>query len=101
MKAVLDTTEAGSTFTAYSSGATVGVVATSNDAGGNKYMICTPNTHTADTTNGGLSVASAERLKCAIGFVINGSSAATHDDAGRVADQYLGNIGESVRAVWR
>ena len=101
MKMVLDTTEAGSTFTAQSSGATVGVVATSNDAGGNKYMICSPTSHTADTTNGGLSVAAADRLKCAVGFVINGTSAATYDQAGRVADGYLGNIGESVRAVWR
>jgi hypothetical protein len=101
MKVVRDTTEAGSTFNAFSSGSTVGVRATGNDAGGNRYVLVCANTHSADTTNGGLSVASADRLKFAVGFEIAGSSAVTHDDAGRVADQYLGNLGERVRAVWR
>lgn len=101
MKIVRDTAEAGTVFNGFSSGAAVGLRATADDAGGNRYILVCPNTHTNDTTNGGMTRASTNLLKVAVGFEINGSTAVTHNDAPRVADQYLGNIGESVRAVWR
>ena len=101
LKVVRDTTEASSTVTPTGASSAVGVRATSDDGDGNRFFIFTPQAHTADTTEGGVSVASANQIRFAIGHEIGGSGAASDDTAGACALQYFGYFGERVRAVWR
>lgn len=101
MKVVLDTAEAGSTLTPTGASSAVGVRATSNDGDGNRYLVFTPQAHTADTTNGGVSVAATNVLKFAIGHEVDGTSATTGNTGEEVALQAFGYLSERVRAVWR
>ena len=101
MKVVRDSTEAATAVTPTGATSTVGVRATANDGGGNRYTLFSAQAITNDTTIGGLSTASANRLNVAIGFEIDGSSAVTGNDADNLALQYFGMVGERVRAVWR
>jgi hypothetical protein len=101
LKVVGVSTEAGTAITPTGATGTVGLRATSNDAGGNRYTLFSANGGTNDTTNGGLSLASTQRLNTAIGFEINGSSASAGNTADDLALQYFGMLGERVRAVWR
>lgn len=101
LKVMRDTTEASTAVTPTGASSAVGVRATSNDGDGNRFFIFTPQSHTADTTEGGVSVASTQQIRFAIGHEIDGSSAATDDAADECALQYFGYFGERVRAVWR
>ena len=101
MKVVGVSTEAGTSVTPTGATGTAGIRATSDDADGNRYTLFTAQAPTNDTTNGGVSIASATRLNTAIGFERDGSTAAAGNTADDVALQYFGMIGERVRAVWR
>ena len=73
------------------------VAATSSNNEGNKYMIGSPTTYTADTTNLGISVSGTTAVKGFIGAgVVSASGANTADN---VRDQYLDSIFETVRIV--
>jgi hypothetical protein len=94
IKIVRASTEAGTSSTGY-------VAATANDGAGNRYIVGSAKTFTADTTNGGLSVSSATTLDAFIGAVVGGGSAAAGDQAANLYAQYLGSPSEIVRAVRR
>jgi len=94
LKVVRATTEAGTAGTGY-------VRATANDAAGNRYIIGSALTHTADTTNGGLSLAATTTLDAFIGVIAAGSSAVAGDQAADLYAQYLGSPAELVQAVRR
>lgn len=94
IKVVRTSTEAGTAGTGY-------VRATSNDANGNRYVIGSALTHTADTTIGGLSKTTTTTLDAAIGVELAGSSAVTGDTAATLYAQYLGSAAESVRGARR
>jgi hypothetical protein len=101
MKVMRDTTEASTAITPTGATSSVGVRATADDGDGNRFIIYTPQAHTDDTTNGGVSVAATQQIRFCIGFEIGGSAAATNDTANKLALQYFGYFGERVRAVWR
>lgn len=94
LKLVRASTEAGTSGTGY-------VSATANDGAGNRYIIGSAKTFTADTTLGGISVSSATTLDAFIGAVVGGGSAAAGDQAANLYAQYLGSPSEVVRAVRR
>ena len=73
------------------------VAATSSNNEGNKYMIGSPTTYTADTTNLGISVSGTTAVKGFIGAVVGSASGANTAD--NVRDQYLDSIFETVRIV--
>jgi hypothetical protein len=73
------------------------VKATSADNQGNKYIIGTPSTYTADTTNLGISVSSTTTVKGFIGAEIGTVSGANTADS--IRDQYIDSIFETVRVV--
>jgi hypothetical protein len=101
MKVVRDTNEGSTAITPTGASGDVGIRATSNDADGNRFILYSPQTHTNDTTAGGVSVASTQIIKFAIGFEIGGSGATGADTAAELAHQYFGYVDERVRAVWR
>lgn len=76
------------------------VVATSNDAAGNKFVAGSARTFTGDTT-GGLTKSASTSLGFFIGVVLNGSSAISGDSATDLRDQYIGAMSETVAAVRR
>lgn len=94
LKVVRGTTEAGTAATGY-------VRATANDAAGNRYIVGSTLTHTADTTNGGLSLAATTTLDAFIGVLAAGSGAVAGDQAADLYAQYLGAPSELVQAVRR
>ena len=94
LKVMLATAEAGTAFTG-------GVRATADDAGGNRYVIGSAKTHTADTTTGGLSIASGTVLDFFLGSEIGGASAAVGDQAAALLNQYLGYVSADDRPVIR
>ena len=101
LKIVIDSPgEAGTAITPTGASSTVGVRATSDDAGGHRYVVYSPGTITNDTTNGGLQVTD-KRLNACLGFEIGGSGAIAGDTADDIALQFFGMVGERVRAVWR
>jgi hypothetical protein len=93
IKVVRATAEAGTS-------ATGTVTATSNDSAGNRYTVGSAHAFTADTTNGGISLA-ATAMDAYIGCVIGGSGAATGDAAADLLAQYAGRRSEYVQAVRR
>lgn len=95
LKVVRTTTEAGTNAL----GGTV--VATSNDADGNKYIVGSARTFTPDTTVGGLSIAAVTLLDAFIGVVAAGTGAITGDTATDLQKQYIGAPSESIQAVRR
>lgn len=94
LKIVRASTEAGTSGTGY-------VRATANDGAGNRYIVGSALTHTADTTNGGISLAATTTLDAFIGVIAAGSGAAAGDQAGDLYAQYLGAPAELVQAVRR
>lgn len=94
LKVVRGTTEAGTSGTGY-------VSATSNDGAGNRYIVGSALTFTADTANGGLSLASTTTLDAFVGVVVGGGSAVAGDQAANLYSQYLGAPAESVQGVRR
>lgn len=83
-----------------STGNTGYVVANANDAGGNRAIIGSAKTFTADT-NGGLSKAATRLLDFFAGVVVGGGSPATGDSAVNMRDQYIGALAESTMVVKR
>lgn len=94
LKLVRTTAEAGTSGTGY-------VAATANDAAGNRYIVGSALTFTADTTLGGLSLASTTALDAFIGVVAGGGAAVAGDQAADLYAQYLGAPSESTQAVRR
>lgn len=88
------TTEAGTANTGW-------VGATANDVDGNRYIIGSARTFTADVANGGLSVAAATKLDAFIGAIIDGGTAVVGDRGIDLMQQYLGAPSETVMGVRR
>ncbi len=76
------------------------VVATSNDAAGNKYTAGSAHNFTAHAS-GGVSKASSVALDFYLGVVVNGSSAVSGDAASNLRDQYIASLPERVYGVRR
>jgi hypothetical protein len=95
LKVVRATNEAGTN----SLGGTV--VAAANDADGNKYIVGSARTFTADITAGGLSIASTALLDAFVGVVAGGTGAVTGDTAADLQKQYVGAPSELIQAVRR
>lgn len=76
------------------------VVASANDANGNKYIVGSARTFTADL-NGGISKAAAATLDAFIGVVAGGTGAVTGDVAADLQKQYMGLPSELVQGVRR
>lgn len=74
------------------------VIATSSDNQGNKYIIGSPSTYTADTTNLGIEVSGTTAVKGFIGAEV-GTGASGSNTADSIRDQYLDSIFETVRVV--
>jgi hypothetical protein len=94
LKVVRASAEAGTAGTGY-------VRATANDGAGNRYIVGSALTHTADTTNGGISLAATTTLDAFIGVIAAGSGAVAGDQAGDLYAMYLGAPSELVQAVRR
>ena len=86
--------------TATDNTATGYVVATNNDADGNKFIVGSSQT-VAYTANRGLSKAAVTSLDLYIGSVVGGSGAAVGDAASVLRDQYIGAVSESTMVVKR
>lgn len=94
-------TEAGTAVTPTGASSAMAIRATSNDADGNRYVIGSSKTNTADTTNGGIDFASTSSFDFFISSEIDGSSAQTQDQAGNQCLQYLAVSNEQVRPIPR
>lgn len=88
------TAEAGASGTGH-------VAAAANDAGGNRYVIGSTRSFTADLTRGGISKAGVAALDAFIGTVLGGASAARGDTAAELLSQYLGSPAETMTAIRR
>ena len=77
------------------------VVATSNDAAGNRYVVVTPRSFTAQTTVGGIAASAATRRDFALGAVVGGSAALSGDTASAMVAQYLTSMGLTDMVVVR
>lgn len=69
------------------------VVASANDAAGNRYVVITPRSFTAQTTVGGIAASAATRRDFALGAVVGGSAALSGDAASAMTSQYLTSMG--------
>jgi len=76
------------------------VVASANDANGNKYIVGSARTFVADL-NGGISIAATAVLDAFVGVVAGGTGAVAGDAAADLQKQYLGAPAELVQAVRR
>lgn len=95
LKVVRTTNEAGTNSLAGT------VVATSNDADGNKYIVGSARTFVQDTTIGGLSIASTSILDAFVGVIAGGTGAVVGDQAADLQKQYIGAPTEFTQAVRR
>lgn len=77
------------------------VVSTANDAAGNKSVVGSARSFTADTAVGGVSKTATLTLDAMVGVVLGGSGATGGDAAADLYAQYLGAAGEQVRGVRR
>jgi hypothetical protein len=77
------------------------VVKTSNDTNGNRPIIGSAHTFTADTTNCGISKASTTSLDFYLGVVFSATSPASGDAAADLQGQYIGTLPESTYYVKR
>lgn len=96
LKVVRGTLETGA-----SGGGGAYVTAASNDGAGNKYIVGSALTNTADTTNGGISLAATTTLDAFVGAVAGGTGAVTGDQANDLFQQYCSAPAELVQAVRR
>lgn len=74
---------------------------TANDGNGNRLVVGSPRTFTANTSNTGLSKAASTELSFFIGGEIDGTSAVQGDQADDLYAQYIGTMSEQVLAVKR
>jgi hypothetical protein len=77
------------------------VTATGNDGAGNRYVIGSASTFTADTTNGGISASSVVGLDAFVGVQAGGASALAGDTAADLFSCYIAAPAETVQAVRR
>lgn len=77
------------------------VVASANDSDGNRLIIGSAVTFTADTTIGGISKAGTQVMDLMVGAIVNGGSAIAGDQAADLYEQYIGMPAETVRGVNR
>lgn len=77
------------------------VVATANDADGNKFIVGSSRTFVADIAQGGISIAATPVLDAFIGVVAGGTSAVSGDQAADLQKQYIGAPTELVQGVRR
>lgn len=77
------------------------VTATSDDSDGNRYVIGSANTFTADVVNGGISNTSTTALDAFIGVQAGGAAALSGDTAADLFKAYVGAPSETVQAVRR
>lgn len=77
------------------------VEAGSADADGNKYIIGSARTFTADTLDGGLSKDATSTLDAFVGIELSGDSAAAGDESDELYRQYIGSPAETVLGVRR
>jgi hypothetical protein len=77
------------------------VTATANDADGNRYIVGSARTFTANTVTGGLSKAATRTLDFFLGSVVSGSGAATGDAATDLRNQYILTMSETTMGVRR
>jgi len=81
---------------------TGGIRATSDDAGGNRYVLSTPSAKTNDLTNGGMYLSSnATSLNFMIGMEVGGSSATNDETAQNQVYQYMAARSHTLRYVGR
>lgn len=85
------TTEASTSATGY-------IVSTSDDSEGNYYVLGSPNTFTADTTDGGIYL-TATQMKAFVGYALDGSSASGENTPDNIRDSYLDYVYEYVRSI--
>lgn len=100
-KVMRDTAEATTDITPTGAAAVVGIRATANDAGGDRFILGSPATITRDNANGGIQFATTRVFSFCIGAEINGSGAAANDLAAELFLQYFGAVYETIRAVPR
>lgn len=72
-----------------------------NDAHGNRYVLGSAKSFTADTAVGGISKASVTTLDFFAGHAVGGSSAVAGDAPADLLQQYLGSAGERATVVRR
>jgi len=77
------------------------VVATSNDASGNKYLVGGVYTGTVAHASGGLSQATFSFMAFYVGAVIGGSAAVAGDTAGELVGQYIATPAERTVVIRR
>lgn len=94
LKVMCSNATASSTGTGY-------VVKTSDDTNGNRPIVGSAHTFTADTTNCGISKASTVSLDFYLGTVFGGGSAQSGDTAANLQSQYIGALPESTYYVKR
>ena len=81
---------------------TGGIRATSNDAGGNRYVLSTPSAKTNDLTKGGMYLSSgATSFNFMIGMEVGGSSATNDETAQNQVYQYMAARSHTLRYVGR
>ena len=74
------------------------ITSSTNDTEGNFYILGSPNTHSTDTTNGGIYL-TATQMKAFVGYVLDGTSAAGQNTADNMRDAYLDFVYEYVRTI--
>lgn len=72
-----------------------------DDADGNRAIIGSARTFTADTVLGGISKAGTQVLDLMVGSVVNGGAAIAGDQAANLYAQYIGMPTETVKGVMR
>lgn len=77
------------------------VTASANDAAGNRYVVGSAGTFTADTVNGGVEKLATPVMDVMVSSVFNGNTAIAGDTAADLYAQYLGMPGEMIQGVKR
>lgn len=72
------------------------VQASADDADGNRYVLMSAKNFTADTTNGGIELASTV-FPFAVGSAVGGAAAQNGDRPNELVQQYFGYLSETVR----
>jgi hypothetical protein len=77
------------------------VTANASDSGGNRYVVGSAKTFTANTGTGGVEKTATATLDVMVGMVLNGATAVAGDTAADLYAQYLGMPAELVQGVRR
>lgn len=77
------------------------VTANASDAAGNRYVVGSAKTFSANTVTGGVEKTATVTLDVMVGSVLNGAGAIAGDTAANLYAQYLGMPAELVRGVRR